>query len=220
MDKARFEQLWLRCANDGEAAGGAVSTLFNEVAGHYTEGHRRYHTPEHIEHCLVQFDAARTGMRWPDAVELAVWYHDVIYDSGAHDNELRSAQLFERRARDRIPDKLIDKVQGMIMATAHAAKTPETRDQAYLVDIDLSSFGLPWEKFIEDSIAVREEFPQMPDDEFYCKQGEFLRSLLAREHFCFTRFFRERHEARARDNISRYLKTLERRGLVDSVAAK
>lgn len=212
MDKQRFEELWLRCARDGAAA--KPQECFAQVRKHYNEPHRRYHTPAHIAHCLTQFDAARPRMRLPDAVELAIWYHDVIYDVGAADNELQSAQLLRRHADGVMPDDLVQCVHDLIMVTVHGRLEPATQEQGYMVDIDLSSFGLPWARFLRDSVAVREEFADMSDAEFYPRQRDFLASLLAREHFCITDFFRERHEARARSNITRYLADLEARALV------
>ena len=91
------------------------------------------------------------------------------------------------------------------------------QDQGFMVDIDLSSFGLPWELFLRDSVAVREEFSHLSDEEFYPKQKGFLESLLHREHFCYTEFFRRRHEDRARTNIQRYLDELAARGLLTPV---
>ncbi len=210
MDRQRFVKLWSRCSTSGDGADG----LFDEIATHYREPHRRYHTPEHVDHCLGQFDAACGHMDDPDTVELAVWYHDVIYDVGASDNEKRSAELYKAHSRGVMPAARIDAVYDLIMATVHTRVAPATADQAYMVDIDLSSFGLPWERFLEDSVAVRDEFPHMSDEEFYPKQRDFLASLLAREHFCYTPFFRARHERRARENIARYLRELQARGLI------
>jgi len=210
MDRQRFVNLWSRCA----AVGNGADDLFDEVACHYAEPHRRYHTTDHVSHCLTQFDAARPHMADPDAVELAVWYHDVIYDVGAADNEARSASLFEVRADGAIAPERIAVVHDLIMVTVHTKVAPTSSDQAYMVDIDLSSFGLPWSRFLSDSVAVRDEFPHMPDQEFYPKQRNFLTSLLAREHFCYTAFFRARHERRARSNIERYLRDLQSKGLL------
>ena len=212
MQRQRFEQLWSRCTRNGSRQD--AGALHGEVVAYYSEPHRRYHTPEHVEHCLDQFDEARDLMDSPDAVELAVWYHDVIYDVGASDNELMSARLFQERARGEFDDALIEQVYDLIMVTVHNQVEPETPDQGYMVDIDLSSFGLPWDRFLRDSVAVREEFPHLSDAEFYPRQRHFLQSLLDREAFCYTDFFRGRHEERARSNISQYLEKLTRQGLL------
>ena len=188
MDRNRFEQLWQRCAI-GKTDSAGSGSRFDEIFSRYNEAHRRYHTPEHIVHCLQQFDACRNLLVDANAVELAVWYHDVVYDIGADDNEARSAEFFVRHAKGELSDELISTVQELIMVTMHLCNRPKTADQDYLVDIDLSSFGLPWERFQRDSVAVREEFPQIPDKEFYPKQEYFLAELLRRESFCFTAFF-------------------------------
>ena len=210
MDRDRFERLWSRCAS----ASCSVPGLFEEVAAHYREPHRHYHTPGHVDHCLAQLDAARGEMQDPDSVELAVWYHDVIYDVERKDNEALSADLFERRATGVMPPERIRAVHDLIMVTVHTRAAPASLDQALMVDIDLSSFGLPWEGFLRDSVAVRKEYPHLSDEEFYPRQHDFLEGLLARSSFCFTEFFRRRHERRARENIERYLDILRSRGLL------
>ncbi len=190
---------------DGATAVTAAGACFSELDTLYRESHRHYHRPAHIEHCLKYFDMARSGMDQPDAVELAIWYHDVIYACGAGDNEMKSAELFKVHARDLLPAALIDCVFDLILVTIHSQKLPVTLDQGYVVDIDLSSFGLPWPQFLTDSKAVREEFSHLSDAEFYPSQCRFFEMLLAREHFCFTDFFRQRHEQQARENIQRYM---------------
>lgn len=212
MDRQRFEHLWKRFG--GGITSVALADRFDELSDRYSESHRRYHTPEHIAHCLQQFDAARCLMDDPNAVELAVWYHDVVYDIGVDDNEALSADLFARHAQGVLSAATIAGVRDLIMTTMHLCSLPATSDQAYLVDIDLSSFGLPHSEFLRDSVAVREEFPDIPDQQFYPKQQKFLCALLDREYFCFTAFFRDRHEQQARSNICGYLRELQDKGLI------
>ena len=82
-----------------------------------------------------------------------------------------------------------------------------------MLDIDLSSFGLPWDDFVRDSSAVRQESPQLSDAEFFPGQRAFLESLVGREHFYFTEFFRSRIEETARSNIQRHLENLKEKGV-------
>ncbi len=213
MKEGRFKSLWDRCANSSAADRGAE--IYGQLKARYMEPHRRYHTPVHIAHCLNQFDLAREHMDEPDAVEMAIWFHDVIYESKSTDNELKSAELFTELAGSNVSAEFNSRVRDLIMVTVHR-QLPETGDEKFVVDIDLSSFGLPWDRFLKDSEGVREEFPHLSDREFYPGQKVFMESLISRKNFCFTKFFRDRHEDTARDNISKYFDKLKQRGLIKS----
>jgi predicted metal-dependent HD superfamily phosphohydrolase len=211
LEETRFISLWKRCTSGITSDRG--TEIYRDLKNRYSEDHRRYHTPAHIAHCLELFDLASHKIDEPDAVEMSIWFHDAIYDASASDNEKRSARYFIQTCGQDIDPELQSKVHDLIMVTVHK-EHPSTADERYMVDIDLSSFGLPWKKFLEDSEAVREEFRHLSDPEFYSAQKAFLEKLVARKHFCFTKFFRDRHEKTARSNIARYLDLLERQGLV------
>ena len=206
MDRDRFEALLSRCCIDGT---GSVNPghIFDEVSGRYGEPHRRYHTPGHIRHCLEQLDLAADLLEDRDAVEMALWFHDVVWEAQAApaSNEQRSADLFVERLGEVLDERFRDTVYRLVMVTVHPSE-PATPDEGYMVDIDLSSFGLPWEEFRRDSQAVRDELPHLTDEEFFPKQHRFLRMLLDQERFFVTDFFAERHERTARDNIERLLR--------------
>lgn len=70
--QARFVALWSR--NGGERA----EAVYAELAQCYGEPVRHYHTLRHVRRCLRDFDLARGAIAHPDAVELALWCHDVI----------------------------------------------------------------------------------------------------------------------------------------------
>jgi len=210
VDKQRFISLWNRCRT-GDGAGVDADDVYKEVHGYYSAPGRFYHTPKHIEHCLAQFDLAGGEMVNADAVEIAIWFHDLIFDVRANDNELQSARRFVELADDSMDTDFKATVHDLIMTTA-PPRLPKTTDQNYMLDIDLSSFGLPWEDMLRDSIAVRQESPQLTDAEFFPGQRAFLESLISREHFYFTEFFRSRIEDTARSNIERYLQSLPEQG--------
>ena len=212
LDQERFVALWQRCAR-GDIAESSAPGVFKRVCDHYQEPHRHYHTPEHILHCLQQFDEVKSRLQNPDAVELAIWFHDVIYQPKAKDNELRSAQLFEQLSKGELDAEIREQVYQLIMVTVHPSE-PMTGDQQYMVDIDLSSFGLPRQRFDRDSRSVRDEFNHMSDADYYLSQQRFLQSLLNREYFFFTPEFRGRKEASARENIQKYLAEVEQAGLL------
>jgi len=211
VDKQRFTSLWNRCRTGG-GRGADADDVYEEVHAYYSESGRHYHTPKHIEHCLAQFDLATDEMDDVDAVEMAIWFHDLIFDVSAEDNELKSAERFAELASDSMDAEFKTRVFDLIIATA-PPREPNSNDQEFMLDIDLSSFGLPWDEFVRDSKAVRDECPQLSDAEFFPRQRAFLESLVNRSHFYFTDFFRSRIEESARSNIRRHLKMLKEKGI-------
>ena len=200
---ARFQALWARCGGAAD-----VGSVHAALHARYAEPHRRYHTWAHVAHCLAEFDAAPVPAADAGAVELALWFHDVIYRTGASDNEQRSADLFSAYARPSLPAALVDEVVRLILITAHHAP-PDAGSAAWVVDVDLSSFGLPWEDFLRDSRHVREEQADTDDARYYPAQFRFLRGLLARARIFTTDHFHARYEQRARDNVARLIADVE-----------
>ncbi len=207
MNSERFNSLWRRCMVAGAEFDEAHA--FDELVGLYHEAHRCYHTMSHVEHCLMQMDAGAKAMGGNDAVEMALWYHDAIYDPRSSDNEQRSAELFKKRARAVVTDDFCETVCRLIDVTTHK-NSPVTDDEKFVVDVDLSGFGLPWQAFNDDSTRVRREYLHLSDEQFVDGQRRFLQSLLDRKSVYSTDFFRERYETVARANIARQLAALGR----------
>lgn len=209
LDSARFGALWARCCTP-EPHGRLQprerpdAHVFSLLAGRYNELHRRYHTAAHINHCLSQLDLARAWIAAPDTAEMALWFHDAIYDPRATDNELKSAELFRQCTRDVASRSFRDDVFRLIMATRHG-EPPTREDEKWVVDVDLSGFGAPRDVFERESNAVRQEFAHLSDAQFVPGQCRFLASLLDRPRIYATDFFRERYERGARENIARQL---------------
>lgn len=208
MNKDRFCQLWERCGGTSDAAG----AIFVQLAEHYQTPGRYYHTGEHIDHCLTQMDKAIPVLGQSDGVELAIWFHDVIYDPPASDNEQLSADWFAEKAAGVISPELIRQVVDDIMSTIHC-DTPTAASAKFVVDVDLSGLGMPEKSFRYDGDNIRKESAHLEDAEFGRRQSAFLQKLLERERIYYTDFFHDLYEAPARENIQhaigRYAKLQE-----------
>lgn len=209
--KARFVALWARCVNESQPA--VAETIYGRLIECYEEVHRHYHTLAHIRHCLYEFDRAAAFMDDPDAVEIALWFHDAIYEPGAKDNEQRSAELFQKYAEaSGCADSAFQRrIYNLIVVTTHREQ-PGRKDEQFIVDIDLSSFGLPWDEFEQDGRRIRAECADMNDDAYYPSHVKFLQMLQERPTFFFTDFFQNRYERTARENIERLITSLRKRG--------
>ena len=83
----------------GLGAHTAGDALFTTLLAKYDEPHRHYHSRQHLIECLQHFDAVRHLPVHAAEVEVALWFHDAIYDLQRSDNEARSADW----ARTRVP---------------------------------------------------------------------------------------------------------------------
>lgn len=198
----RFRDLVSRCAPEADAG-----SLYATVEGRYSEPHRRYHTLDHIQYCLSQLDRVRHLAADADAIELALWFHDVIYDPTLNDNERRSADLFESLLGGYLPDHRAARVYRLIIVTEYPSE-PDDGDERLMVDIDLSSFALPWEAFMRDTQAIRAEFAHVPEERFVAGKLRFLNAMLSRPRFYQSDYFHDHLEDRARSNIERYMREI------------
>lgn len=174
--------------------------FYRDLAGYYSEPGRYYHNLQHVRQCLGVLDDIHGLLRDPDAAELALWFHDIVYDPGSHDNELRSALLFDRRLGVHLPTARADSIHAMIMATVHPSDAREP-DQQFVADIDLSGMGLKWSKFLSDTDSLRMECQHLTDSEFQLGTLGFFNKLLSRPSIYLTDYFKGQYEEQARRNI-------------------
>ena len=183
--------------------------MFERIIRGYGEPHRHYHTAAHIDACLSEFDSVRSLARYGPEVEAALWFHDVIYDTRASDNELQSAEMASRfLASSGASSSSCDRVYSHILATAHKGK-PVDDDARLVVDIDLSILGQDELVYDQFERSVRKEYKWVPWFLFRRKRIEILRAFLARDFIYTTEPFRQRYESAARSNLERAIRGLE-----------
>lgn len=182
--------------------------IFHELTAAYREAHRYYHTVAHIEFCLKQFDESSDLAIHPEEVELALWFHDAVYDPHRSDNEHRSAQwandfLTQAGAEDEKRQRVCEH----IMATVHDTVIPEG-DGALLIDIDLSILGVESDQYAIFEQNVRNEYRWVPKPLYARKRIEVLRSFLSRVSIYSTQAYLTHYEMRARNNLEAAIKAL------------
>ncbi len=87
-----------------------IKNIWEMLTRHYSEPTRFYHTREHILECLNQYDQIKDNLISADAVQLSIWFHDVIYDIEAKDNEEQSAIFFSQISAGILTDKIIQMI--------------------------------------------------------------------------------------------------------------
>jgi predicted metal-dependent HD superfamily phosphohydrolase len=170
---------------------------------------RTYHNLTHVLDCLrhVTPNVSPSGekhanMRW------AILFHDVVYVPGSGDNEAQSAD-FAAEAMESVHLSLerIEQVRKLIMATTHRTRG-ETEEERTIQDIDLAGLSYPLWHFNENSLNVRKEFGDVPEDAFNAGRLVWIKSMLDRDSIYYTEAFKQ-HETDARFNLVRERDALE-----------
>ena len=200
---AQWQKMWRELG-----ASESDDALFSRLVKCYSEPHRKYHTMQHLNECFAHLESAGSFAERPEEVELALWFHDAVYDTRRKDNEERSAEW----ARDSalaagLSEDHARRVHGLVMATMHNA-VPIGKDAAVLVDIDLSILGSDVARFDEYEVQVQQEYSWVPGPLYRSGRRKILQEFVSRQSIYTTEYFRDRYEAQARSNLARSLARL------------
>lgn len=169
---------------------------------------RAYHNLDHVRTCLRELDRFEGRLGDRDAVALALWFHDSIYEPGRADNEARSAEVADLAGlRLGLPETRREHVRALVIATAHKGE-PDGDDARAITDIDLSVLGARWEEYARYAAGIRAEHAFADDAAYAAGRGAFLRGMLGRGRIFRAEAMRARLEAGARENMLRELREL------------
>lgn len=205
------KQNWLDLWNRIDARGNGEK-VFNYLLKKYNEDGRYYHTFEHISHCLEEFERIRDLTKHTDALEFALWFHDVIYNTRLKDNEEQSAATALKVIQDAsLPNTFGKLVENFILATEHNKSFlySDDIDIKLIIDIDLSILGSNEEEFDSYEEKIRKEYNWVPEKEFSLGRIKILKSFLNRDKIYSTEQFQDLYEHQARENIKRSINKLE-----------
>lgn len=174
----------------------------------WREPWRHYHGEAHLAHCLTLLDAHVALVPRPALVELALWFHDAIYNPSAPDNEARSAALaLDTLSAHGLPIADCARIHTLILAT-RTHESDNVPDTNLLLDIDLAVLGAPPDEYLAYSTAIRREFAHVDDAAYATGRARVLKAFLARPAIYRTAPFFNSLEATARRNLT---SELERR---------
>ena len=162
-----------------------------------------YHDQRHLGEVLGRLTelGCDESPEW-DAVWLAAWFHDSVYD-GDRDDEERSA----RWAETALAEPLGAEVARLVRMTAHHRPDDGDRAACLLSDADLAILASGPERYAEYVADVRREYAHLDDATFRAGRAAVLRDLLAKPHLFHSPHAREHWEAAARANLEQELAT-------------
>jgi predicted metal-dependent HD superfamily phosphohydrolase len=182
---------------------------FAHLARYYASGGRHYHTLGHVADMLETVASLRRAAPPGPALLLAVWFHDVIYDPRAADNEEKSAAHAREVLQPlRVPEHILAETARLILLTRTHRATPEDADGAVLLDADLAVLGADAPAYDRYARAIRQEYAWVPEEDYRKGRARVLQGFLERPRIYRTSAMFEWAEDRARQNLRRELESL------------
>ncbi|KAK4172099.1 hypothetical protein QBC36DRAFT_81288 [Triangularia setosa] len=193
-----------------------TDAIRDELTKLYNDLSRYYHSLRHVEALLALLAGHHDKFHDPEAIEIAIWFHDAIYNAQAkgNQNEMESAKLAVSRLSGKVDAVRLDGIRIMIEATAthivpNLPTTEEATDAAMFLDMDLSILGANESDFDGYEAAVRKEYAHVDDEAWKQGRAAVLKRFLGRQWIYHSELFRGLLEEKARANLR---KSVERLG--------
>lgn len=197
----RWQRLWRNIS-----AVGIDLDLYQLIVGWYSEPHRHYHTLTHLVECFNAVDLLKSWytntLQWDD-VETALWFHDAVYDTRRHNNEVASAGLARQLLINHgVNANFVTHVCRLIEGTDHRDVDSGSPVFDMVKDADLSILGSSADRYALYEQQIRQEYDWVPFEHFKQARAEVLQRFLDRRFIYGTRCMRERYEDLARTNLT------------------
>jgi predicted metal-dependent HD superfamily phosphohydrolase len=207
-----LQRQWVRLLEGYGIAPADAYPPFDKLVAAYSEPHRHYHTLEHLAEMFRVLGRLSASCADPRAVQLAVWFHDAVYDPRASDNEERSAELVaEWLGSLGLPAEVLARVAVLVRATAHLTDPAGSPDQdtQVLLDADLAILGASEERYRRYAADIRKEYAFVPEAEYRVARAVVLEWFLARPNLYHHALMAAEGEEAARRNLQSEVEALQ-----------
>lgn len=93
------------------------SYLLAELKTAYAQAQRFYHSQQHLQECLSLLNEVEHLAKQPAELALALYFHDVVYNPQANDNEAQSAAwAVQVLTQCHAPQTLTQRIEQLIIA--------------------------------------------------------------------------------------------------------
>ncbi|KAF8919887.1 hypothetical protein CPB85DRAFT_1275836 [Mucidula mucida] len=198
-----LEQAFLEDINSFGGPPSYAKDWFFQLQARYGEPHRHYHTIDHLTSMLECLNSHLSDIADPQTVRLAIYFHDIVYDSKSSANELASIELFKKL--DHVPSPQREKVCRFIAGTiTHSLPfdcAEDDSDLKYFLDFDLEVLSrnrVLYERYAEE---IRKEYIHYSPEQYCAGRIQVLQKFLMRPRLYFTDIFHKTKEQAARENL-------------------
>lgn len=183
--------------------------LREELLAAYAHPSRGHHDVGHLREVLARLEElAAAGTPFDrEAVLLAAWFHDAVYD-GERDAEERSASWAEEALAGVADTATVAEVARLVRLTEHHRPDAEDANGCALSDADLAILAASRDRYERYVAAVRREYAHLSDDVFDAGRADVLQGLADKPRLFHTPYAVSAWEAPARANLARELAAL------------
>jgi predicted metal-dependent HD superfamily phosphohydrolase len=205
LTKKIWMGIWMHSGNEGES----IELGLKEIEKAYSSKGRYYHNMDHIANLLKLSLDYSNSIDDIGTLQLAVFYHDIVYLAKKKDNEEKSALFAEKSLKTlNYNENRIEKCKQFILATKTHNNVLNNNDLDYLLDFDLEILSAPWQGYFTYTKQVRKEYSFYPDIIYKPGRKKVLEHFLRMSDIYKTIEFREKYEKAARENLTRELEML------------
>jgi predicted metal-dependent HD superfamily phosphohydrolase len=206
-----LQRAWVGLVGGYGVPPAAAYPVFDRLVEAHAESHRHYHTLEHVAEVLRVVGRLGRYVANGSTVQLAVWFHDAVYDPRAKDNEARSADLASRELGELgLPADVVTRVYELVLSTAHLSGGGASGPDAdVLHDADLAILAAAEQRYRRYADDVRKEYAWVPDADYRAGRTNVLRMFLDRPQVFRTDLMREEGEEAARRNMTAEIERLQ-----------
>ncbi|KAJ8598415.1 hypothetical protein CTAYLR_007648 [Chrysophaeum taylorii] len=187
--------------------------FWERIRSAYGEPHRRYHTLEHLSEVFAWRDRFRARLSRPLVVDLAIFFHDIVYDPQSSRNEEESALVLAEFFAAASPElSLLERqlaFEWIVQTKHHRCMADDPIDCKFFMDFDMAVLGKPAAEYDAYAARAREEYASVPEAAWCRGRGAVLEKM-ATPVFA-TEEMRELLEERAHENMRREAAALRAR---------
>jgi predicted metal-dependent HD superfamily phosphohydrolase len=199
----QMQRHWEQLAASVGLDGADSRRIWGIILDKYSENHRYYHTLEHIQDMVQKRLDIADLISDKTLTDLAIFFHDIIYDPKSKVNEEESANLFRSIFQATENGVDVPKICNFILQTKYHEVLDSTEEDLKLfIDMDMSILGSHPNDYRTYAMNIRREYSHMNDADFCSGRGRFLGEMLNEARFIFASdHYRIHLEEKAKANI-------------------
>jgi predicted metal-dependent HD superfamily phosphohydrolase len=200
-----WRKIWDKSSNDNEL----IIKVWQEIENAYSKKVRYYHNLNHISKMLASSNHYKSNINDLKTLQLAIFYHDIVYSAKQKDNEEKSAMVAEKTLLNlKYPENLIEKCKQFILATKNHANFLNNSDLNYFLDFDLEILSAPWDEYLNYTQQIRKEYKIFPDILYKPGRKKVLEHFLNLDNIYKTKEYHDKFESLARQNLKQEIELL------------